>query len=282
MKIRQVFDLATIAVSLRSACDISRAWRPTCESPISPSSSALGTSAATESTTTTSTLLERTSISVISRACSPLSGWETRRLSMSTPSFLAYSASSACSASMNAAVPPFRCAWPTTESASVVLPDDSGPKTSTTRPRGKPPIPIAQSTASEPVGIASITNPSREPRRMIAPLPNWRSIWESAPSIAFKRSAALTSGFASDMGDLCSSFSVGRRPGPTRDRGAQVGGRRKPILKDVKRRGNLDNCENFCRITASAGAIFSPPSTSVSPGANFLRTPPLDSVTLHP
>src|SRR5437762_6408481 len=37
------------------------------------------------------------------------SGCETRRLSMSTPSFFAYSASSACSASMNAASPPTRC-----------------------------------------------------------------------------------------------------------------------------------------------------------------------------
>ena len=62
---------------------------------------------------------------------------------MSTPSFLAYSASSACSASMNAAMPPARCASAMTCSASVVLPDDSGPKTSTTRPRGKPPMPMA-------------------------------------------------------------------------------------------------------------------------------------------
>ncbi len=145
-----------MAVSLRSACDISRACRPTCESPISPSSSARGTSAATESMTTTSTAFERTSISAISSACSPLSGCETSRLSMSTPSFLAYSASSACSASMKAATPPRFCAWPITDSASVVLPDDSGPKISTTRPRGKPPMPSATSTASEPVGMNSI------------------------------------------------------------------------------------------------------------------------------
>jgi hypothetical protein len=39
---------------LRSACDIKRACRPICASPISPSISAFGTSAATESTTTTS------------------------------------------------------------------------------------------------------------------------------------------------------------------------------------------------------------------------------------
>jgi hypothetical protein len=32
---------------------------------------------------------ERTSVSAISSACSPASGWEIRRFSMSTPSFLA-------------------------------------------------------------------------------------------------------------------------------------------------------------------------------------------------
>ncbi len=55
---------------------------------------------------------------------------------MSTPSFLAYSASRACSASMKAAMPPSFWASAMMWSASVVLPDDSGPKISTTRPRG--------------------------------------------------------------------------------------------------------------------------------------------------
>ena len=59
MKIRQVRDLETVPVSLRSACDISRACSPMWLSPISPSSSALGTSAATESTTSTSMASER-------------------------------------------------------------------------------------------------------------------------------------------------------------------------------------------------------------------------------
>ena len=79
----EVLLFETIPVSLRSAWDMRRAWRPTWESPISPSSSALGTSAATESTTTMSTAPERIRISVISSACSPLSGWETIRLSTS-------------------------------------------------------------------------------------------------------------------------------------------------------------------------------------------------------
>ena len=48
---KQVFDCDTMAVNLRNACDIKRACNPGSESPISPSSSARGTRAATESTT---------------------------------------------------------------------------------------------------------------------------------------------------------------------------------------------------------------------------------------
>ena len=44
-----MFERLTAPVSLRSAWLISRAWMPTNESPISPSISARGTSAATES-----------------------------------------------------------------------------------------------------------------------------------------------------------------------------------------------------------------------------------------
>ena len=76
MNMTQVWDFATTPASLRSAWLISLACKPTCESPISPSSSALGTSAATESTTITSIAPLRTSASAISSACSPLSGWE--------------------------------------------------------------------------------------------------------------------------------------------------------------------------------------------------------------
>ena len=36
------------------------------------------------------------------------------------------------------------------------MPDDSGPKISTMRPRGSPPIPSARSSESEPVEIAPI------------------------------------------------------------------------------------------------------------------------------
>ena len=56
--------------------------------------------------TITSIAPERTSASAISKACSPVSGWDTKRESISTPSALAYTGSSACSTSINAASPP--------------------------------------------------------------------------------------------------------------------------------------------------------------------------------
>ena len=181
-------------MSLRSACDIRRACRPICASPISPSISARGTSAATESTTTTSTPFERMRTSAISSACSPLSGCETSRLSRSTPSFCAYCASSACSASMKAATPPRFCACAIACSASVVLPDDSGPKISMTRPRGRPPTPSAQSRLIDPVEIAGIgAMASLPPSRMIEPLPNCFSICPTASSTAFARSLSTRS-----------------------------------------------------------------------------------------
>ncbi len=89
MNITMHLDLEIEAVSLRSAWLISRACRPGRLSPISPSISALGVSAATESMTTISTAPERTRVSVISSACSPVSGCETSRSSRLTPSFWA-------------------------------------------------------------------------------------------------------------------------------------------------------------------------------------------------
>ena len=73
-------------MSLRRALLMRRACMPGCMSPISPSSSALGVKAATESMTSTSTAPERTSVSAISSACSPLSGCEISRSSTLTPS----------------------------------------------------------------------------------------------------------------------------------------------------------------------------------------------------
>ena len=127
MKMTLALERLMAAVSLRIAWDISRAWRPTWVSPISPSISALGTSAATESMTMTSTAPLRTSTSTISSACSPVSGWEMRSSSVFTPMRPAYWGSRACSASMKAATPPRFCASAMMWRVRVVLPDDSGP-----------------------------------------------------------------------------------------------------------------------------------------------------------
>ena len=127
IKTTEVFVLLTIPASLRSAWLINRACKPICWSPISPSISARGTRAATESITITSTALERTSVSVISRDCSPLSGWEINKSSTFTPIFFAYYGSRACSASTKAAVPPYFWTEATTCKARVVLPEASGP-----------------------------------------------------------------------------------------------------------------------------------------------------------
>src|ERR1035438_4286982 len=74
----------------------------------------------------------------------------------------------------------------------VVLPEDSGPNTSTTRPRGNPPTPKAASNEIDPVGITAMgTIASFDPNRMIEPLPNCFSICETASSIALPRSSAM-------------------------------------------------------------------------------------------
>ncbi len=186
MKTRVVFDFEIDAVSLRSACDMRRACSPMCASPICPSISAWGTRAATESTTRTSIAPERTSISAISSACSPVSGWLISRSSVRTPSSRAYFTSSACSASMKAATPPSFCASAMMCSESVVLPEDSGPYISTTRPRGTPPIPSAMSRPGLPVLTTATSGTIASlPSRMIEPLPNCFSIAATASSMAF-------------------------------------------------------------------------------------------------
>ena len=144
---------------------------------MSPSISAFGVSAATESTTIISTALDLTNISVISRACSPVSGCETRSSSTSTPNFSAYLGSNACSASTNAAVPPAFWASAITCNVSVVLPEDSGPYISTTLPLGRPPIPRATSRPIEPVEIDSkYLEASLSPSLITEPFPNCLSI----------------------------------------------------------------------------------------------------------
>ena len=89
MKMQAQRERPIMEVSFLRACDINLAWSPTNESPISPWISALGTSAATESITTTSTAFDLTKVSAMESASSPQSGWEIRRLSKSTPILLA-------------------------------------------------------------------------------------------------------------------------------------------------------------------------------------------------
>ena len=74
MKMTMQLVFLMVAVSFLRAWLMRRACRPGKESPMSPSSSALGVSAATESMTIKSTAPERTRESTISSACSPVSG----------------------------------------------------------------------------------------------------------------------------------------------------------------------------------------------------------------
>ena len=91
--------------------------------------------------------------------------------------------------------PAARCAWATTWSASVVLPEDSGPKISTTRPRGSRRCRSRCRARASRWGSTRCPRGSRSPRRMIAPLPNCRSIWLTAASSAWSRSIShLSSG----------------------------------------------------------------------------------------
>src|SRR5579864_4441066 len=95
---------------------------------------------------------------------------------------------------MNAAWPPIFCASAITCRDMVVLPPDSGPKISITRPRGNPPTPKAESRLIEPVGITLTgTRTSRLPNRTMEPLPYDFSIC----AIAFARFTVFSSAKAS-------------------------------------------------------------------------------------
>src|SRR3954452_19850693 len=85
------------------------------------------------------------------------------------------------------------------------------------RPRGIPPTPSARSSDSAPVGIASTrTIASSSPMRMIEPLPNWRSIWESAPFSAASRAFAAFSCSLSIKPSLLEVGNEKLRPGSDR------------------------------------------------------------------
>src|ERR1035441_6286943 len=102
---------------------------------------------------------------------------------------------------MNAAMPPAFCASAITCSAIVVLPEDSGPKISLMRPRGRPPTPNAASSEIEPVEITETgTMASFDPRRRIEPFPNCFSIWLRALSKARERSFSSMLGITPGIG----------------------------------------------------------------------------------
>ena len=122
-----VFVLFKIPANLLSALLIILAWVPTELVSREASISALGTKAATESTTIKSIAFELANNSVISKASSPELGWDNNKLSISTPNAAAYSGSIAFSASIKAALPPSFCVWAIACKANVVLPEDSGP-----------------------------------------------------------------------------------------------------------------------------------------------------------
>ena len=140
-----------------------------------------GTSAAAESTTSRSTarksqragdlqgLLRRFGLRPAAAARRP------RRAKRHRPG------SNACSASIQAAVSPTRCARARSAAASVVFPHEAGPKISTMRPRGRPPTPRAESRARKPVGM---TAPA-------AGLGSWRASDESYAG-GLLRSTALS------------------------------------------------------------------------------------------
>src|SRR5215213_1875686 len=90
---------------------------------------------------------------------------------------------------MKAQTPPSAWAWAMMWLTSVVLPEDSGPKISTIRPRGTPPMPSARSSARDPVGIASTLTVPLSPSLIRAPSPNSflipLTVFSSAASLAF-------------------------------------------------------------------------------------------------
>ena len=178
MKItRHVFDFAIAPVSLRMAWLMRRACRPTKTVPHLALDLGPRDERATESTITTSTALERTRSSTISSACSPVSGWLTSRSSSSHAELARIGrvegvlrVHEGADAALALGVGDATC------SARVVLPELSGPKISTTRPRGKTPAAEGQVQADgEPVLMPSdaalMPGSPASPRRMMDPLP---------------------------------------------------------------------------------------------------------------
>src|SRR4051812_5669891 len=91
---------------------------------------------------------------------------------------------------MNAATPPAFCELAMMCSVSVVLPEDSGPKISMTRPFGIPDPPSAISSESEPVGMPSMGLMFSPSSFITEPLPNCFSICCTARDSADSRAGS--------------------------------------------------------------------------------------------
>ena len=144
-------------------------------------------------------------MSAISSACSPVSGWETSRSSVFTPSALAYSGSSACSASMNAAMPAgglrvgHRVQGDRGLTAGLRAVDLDDPAARADRRRRARRRGRSSRWGSTPIG-GRVSSPSR----ITEPLPWFFSIWARASSSAFSRSGAVISCLADLRSDAVS------------------------------------------------------------------------------
>jgi len=172
-----------IPVSLRIAWDIIRAWTPTVWSPICPSSSARGVSAATESTAITSTAPERTSMSTDLERLLAVVGLRDQQLVDVDADLLRVQR-----------VHRVLGIHERTHAAELLglgkdvvherrLARRLRPKISTTRPRGTPPIPSGD-VQRQRAGGDRVYGDARtgSPIRMTVPLPNCFSICERAPA----------------------------------------------------------------------------------------------------
>jgi hypothetical protein len=103
----------------------------------------------------------------------PSSGWAMNSELRSIPILRAYSGSKPLSTSISAAIPPRRWAAATACNSNVDTPEDSGPRTSTMRPRGRPPTPTIRSSSANPSGMTWTPKVVVAPSRWIEPCPNF-------------------------------------------------------------------------------------------------------------
>lgn len=152
MKTTTQFDLEIAPDSFRSACDISRACRPTWEAPHIAVDLALGNERGDridDHALDGARADER--LGDFQRLLAAVRLGHEQRIDVHAQRLGVDGVERMGSASMNAASPPAFCTSPMMCSATVVLPDDSGPYISMMRPLGTPPMPSAISSDSDPV-----------------------------------------------------------------------------------------------------------------------------------